>query len=107
VPGLFARVRVPISAPQKALLVSERAIGTDQSQKFVLAVTAENKLAYRMVKIGPMIDGLRVVRSGVEAGETIVVNGFQRARPGITIEPEWAVATNDPRTANAPAVAAR
>lgn len=87
-PGLFARVRIPISAPQRALLISDRAVGTDQSQKFVLALTANNTVAYRTVKLGGAFDGKRIVRSGLQAGDQIVVNGLQRVRPGMTVEPE-------------------
>jgi RND family efflux transporter MFP subunit len=93
-PGLFARVRIPISAPQNALLVSERAIGTDQSQKYVFAVGHDNTVAYRTVKLGSVVDGKRVVREGLQPGETIIVNGLQRVRPGMTVAPELqAVAT--------------
>ncbi len=103
VPGLFARVRLPVSAPQSALLISERAIGTDQSQKFVLAVGRDNTVAYRTVRLGSVIDGKRVVREGLQPGDTIIVNGLQRVRPGMTVSPEpQAVAA----TAPAPAPAA-
>jgi RND family efflux transporter MFP subunit len=96
-PGLFARVRLPVSAPQPALLVTERAIGTDQNQKFVLAVAADNTVAYRSVKLGTVVDGKRVVREGLRPGETIIVNGLQRVRPGMTVAPEpQAVATAAP-----------
>lgn len=88
VPGLFARVRIPVSAPQPALLISERAIGTDQSQKFVFAVSSDNTVAYRTVKLGSVIDGKRVVREGLQPGESIIVNGLQRVRPGMTVAPE-------------------
>ena len=88
IPGLFARVRVPVSAPTSALLISERAIGTDQSQKFVFAVGADNTVTYRTVKLGSVIDGKRVVREGLSPGETIIVNGLQRVRPGMTVAPE-------------------
>jgi len=88
IPGLFARVRIPVSAPQAALLVSERAIGTDQNQKFVLAVGHDNTVAYRTVKLGSLVDGKRVVREGLQPGETIIVNGLQRVRPGMTVAPE-------------------
>ena len=91
VPGLFARVRLPVSAPQKTFLVSERAIGTDQSQKFVLAVGKDNTAAYRTVKLGGTIDGKRVVRTGLRSGDQIIVNGLQRVRPGMTVDPEIAV----------------
>ena len=88
IPGLFARVRLPVSEPQNTLLVSERAIGTDQSQKFVLTVAKDNTVAYRSVKLGGNIEGKRVVRQGLNPGESIIVNGLQRVRPGMTVAPE-------------------
>jgi RND family efflux transporter MFP subunit len=93
-PGLFARVRVPISAPQPALLVNERAIGTDQGQKFVLALGKDNTVVYRTVQLGGEFEGKRIVRAGLQPGEEIVVNGLQRVRPGMTVSPELAVAAN-------------
>lgn len=107
IPGLFARVRVPVSAPTSALLISERAIGTDQSQKFVFAVGADNTVTYRTVKLGSVIDGKRVVREGLSPGETIIVNGLQRVRPGMTVAPELqALATTPAPASNAGKVAA-
>ena len=96
VPGLFARIRVPLSDRHPALLVQERAIGTDQAQKFVLALTSSNTVAYRQVELGPVIDGRRVVRSGLQATEEVVVNGLQRVRPGmpVTAQSEMAGAEN-------------
>jgi RND family efflux transporter MFP subunit len=88
VPGLFARVRLPVSAPENTLLVSERAIGTDQSQKFVLTVAPDNTVAYRSVTVGGNVDGKRVIRQGLKPGENIIVNGLQRVRPGMTVAPE-------------------
>lgn len=99
VPGLFARVRIPISAPSPALLISERAIGTDQSQKFVLAVGEDNTAVYRSVKLGSVIGGKRVVRDGLEPGDRVIVNGLQRVRPGMRVEPETAVASATPLNA--------
>lgn len=88
IPGLSARVRLPVSAPQPALLVSERAVGTDQSQKYVLVVAEDNKVAYRSIKLGPLLDGKRIVRDGLRSGDRVIVNGLQRARPGMTVDPE-------------------
>ena len=88
VPGLFARLSVPLSEKKAVTLVSERAIGTDQSQKFVFTLTSSNTVAYRPVKLGPVIDGQRVVREGLKAGEQIVVNGLQRVQPGMSVTPE-------------------
>lgn len=89
-PGLFARVKLGDTAsPRKAVLVADRAIGTDQSKRFVLVVGPENKAEYREVRIGRLADGgLRVIESGLKAGETIVVNGLQRVRPGAPITPQ-------------------
>lgn len=95
VPGLFARIRVPLSERHPALLVSERAIGTDQAQKYVLTLTGTNTVAYQPVKLGPVVDGKRVVRSGLQAGQTIVVNGLQRVRAGMPVTPQEEVAGND------------
>jgi len=88
VPGLFARIRVPLSERYPAVLVEERAVGTDQGQKYVLTLTSTNTVAYRPVKLGPIVDGRRIVRSGLEAGEQIVVNGLQRVRPGMPVTPQ-------------------
>ena len=88
-PGLFARVKLGDSSrPHAAVLVTDRAIGTDQSKRFVLVVNNENKAEYREVKIGRIVDGLRVIESGLKPGEVIVINGLQRVRPGAPITPE-------------------
>ena len=87
-PGLFARVRIPVSDSYEALLVSEAAIGTDQGQKFVLVVDGQGVVERRFVKAGPLQDdGLRVIAEGMKAGEWVVVNGLQRARPGKPVTP--------------------
>lgn len=87
-PGLYARVRLLGSNERKAVLVDDRAIGTDQDKRFVYVLDAKNVVTYRPVKLGRVIDGLRVVESGLAAGETIVVNGLQRVRPGAVVQPE-------------------
>jgi RND family efflux transporter MFP subunit len=88
VPGLFARVRVPSSSVHKTPLVPEQAIGTDQSQKFVLVLGNDDTVQYRAVKLGPAIEGQRMVREGLHGGEEIVVNGLQRVRPGVKVNAE-------------------
>jgi multidrug efflux system membrane fusion protein len=88
VPGLFARIRLPASEKHPALLVDERAIGTDQAKKFVLALTETNTVAYRSIQLGPVVEGKRIVRAGLEAGDQIVVNGLQRVRPGMPVTPQ-------------------
>jgi RND family efflux transporter MFP subunit len=95
VPGLFARIRVPLSERHPALLVEERSIGTDQAQKFVLTLTPSNTVEYRAVQLGPFIAGKRVVRSGLEAGEKVVINGLQRVRPGMPVAPQEAMALGE------------
>jgi len=88
VPGLFARIRIPLSEKHPAVLIQESAIGTDQANKFVLTLTQTNTVEYRPVTLGPEIEGKRVVRTGLTAGEQIVVNGLQRVRPGMPVTPE-------------------
>lgn len=87
-PGLFARVKLLGQDSFKAVLVDDRAVGTDQSQKFVFVVDAQNKVAYRTVKVGRLTDGLRIVTEGLQPGESVVVNGLQRVRPGEVIAPQ-------------------
>ena len=88
VPGLFARIRIPLSERRPTLLVEERAIGTDQAQKYVLTLTPTNTVVYQSVKLGPAIEGKRIVRAGLQGGEQIVVNGLQRVRPGMPVTPQ-------------------
>lgn len=88
VPGLFARVRMPIAQRKDMFLVSERAIGSDQSGRFVLVVGEDDVVEKRNVRVGQLIDGLNVIEDGVQGGDRIVVRGLQRARPLATVEPE-------------------
>lgn len=97
VPGLYARVKVGGSDPQAAVMVDERAIGTDQDKKFVLVVGDDNKVSYRPVLLGSRQEGLRIVTGGLQPGERIIVNGMQRARPGDVVKPK-AVAMERPTT---------
>jgi len=94
VPGLFARIRVPLSDRHPVLLISERAIGTDQAQKYVLSLTPTNTVAYQSVTLGPALEGKRVIRTGLLAGDKIVVNGLQRVRPGMPVTPQEEVVSN-------------
>lgn len=90
-PGLFARIRLPMTAKYEALLVDEKSILTDQASKFVLGVDESKSPAisiYKPVEIGPAIDGKRVIRSGLKAGEKIIVNGQARLpQPGMPVAP--------------------
>ena len=86
-PGLFVRLRLTGAGSYHGLLIQDRAVGTDLSKKFVYVVSPENQVEYRPVTLGPIVGGLRVVRSGLKAGEPVVVNGLQRIRPGAQVQP--------------------
>jgi RND family efflux transporter MFP subunit len=103
-PGMFARVKVVGAKTFPALLVNESAVGTDQGLKYVLRVGSDNTIEYRQVQLGPVVDGLRVVREGLNVGDTIVVNGLQHVRPGMTITPQR-VAMGEDNLKAAPAAA--
>ena len=87
-PGLFARVQLLASGEYPAILIEDRAVNTDQSQKYVLLLGANNQIEYRKVTLGRVIDGLRVVREGLKSGDVIVVNGAQRVHPGLIVAPQ-------------------
>jgi multidrug efflux system membrane fusion protein len=99
-PGLFARVQLAggngTGAVTRAALINERAIGTDQNRKFVYVVGSDDKAEYRPVKLGPVIDGLRVVHDGLKPGEKVVVNGLQRVRPGAPVVAQLVAMDADP-----------
>ncbi|MBZ9939244.1 efflux RND transporter periplasmic adaptor subunit [Mesorhizobium sp. BR1-1-16] len=88
IPGQFVRIRIGEPKAEKRILVSERAIGTDQDKKFVFVIDAENKVIYRPVQIGDSANGERIVESGLSAGDRVVVNGLQRIRPGAIVAPK-------------------
>lgn len=87
-PGLFGRARLLGSGTYAALMLPDDVIGTDQSRRFVYVVDDDNSVSYRSVELGPLIDGLRVIRSGISANDSIIINGLQRVRPGSTVAPE-------------------
>jgi RND family efflux transporter MFP subunit len=87
-PGLFARIRLPGSAEYEAVLAPDEAIGSDLSRRFVLVVNEQNTVEPRGVELGPIIDGLRVIREGLKPDEWIIVNGLQRSRPGMRVDPQ-------------------
>jgi multidrug efflux pump subunit AcrA (membrane-fusion protein) len=87
-PGFFARVRVPGSGEYEGCLIPDRAIVDDQGTAHVWVVDGENTATYRKVSTGPLLDGLRVVREGLKAGERIVVDGVMAVRNGMKVEPE-------------------
>ncbi len=86
-PGLFARVKLVGDHKRKALLVRDAAIGTDQDRKFVLVVGPGDSLVYRPVVAGRLVDGLRIIDSGLQPNERVVVNGLMRVRPGMKVAP--------------------
>lgn len=86
-PGLFARVKLTASNSYRGILIDEKAVGTDLNRKFVLLVNQDNQLEYRNVTLGEKINGLRIVTDGLGPEDIIVVNGLQRVRPNIQIEP--------------------
>jgi multidrug efflux system membrane fusion protein len=103
-PGLFARIKLQSNGTYRGCLAKDEAIATDLNQKYVLTVGKNNTLEYRAVKLGPMADGLRVVREGLHDGDLIVVNGLQRVRPGAAVAPVRVGMKGDPAPASASAV---
>ncbi|HEX4644197.1 MAG TPA: efflux RND transporter periplasmic adaptor subunit [Verrucomicrobiae bacterium] len=89
-PGYFARLRVPGSAKYPALMIPDQAVGTDQGQKFVYVVNDQDAVEYRTIKLGPLIEGLRVVREGIQPKDWVVVNGLMSIRPGAKVKPDRA-----------------
>lgn len=85
--GIFARVRVAGSAPATAMLLPDEAFGTDQAAKFVLVVAEDGTVQRRVVAQGPIVNGLRIVRSGIKPEDWVVIRGLQRARPGQKVTP--------------------
>lgn len=85
--GLFARIRLVLSSPEPALLVTERAVLNDQDQKYLLVVNSNDEVERRTVQLGQLQDGLRVITSGVNAKDRVIINGLQRVRPGIRVKP--------------------
>lgn len=98
VPGSFARLRIPSSEEYSVLLVDEKIIGTDQGQKFVLALGANNLAEYRPVKLGESHDGLRIVREGLKADDQLITSGLQIVRAGMPIIPLPAESGNPTHT---------
>ena len=98
-PGLFARIRLPMTAKYKALLVDEKSILTDQANKYVLGIDESKQPAvsvYKPVTIGPAIDGKRIIRSGLTASDKIIINGQARLpMPGMPVAPVAAEAAKN------------
>jgi multidrug efflux system membrane fusion protein len=106
IPGQFVRVRMEQPGKDPVIAVDERAIGTDQSKRFVVVVDGANKAAWREITLGAMAGNLRIVTSGLENGERIIVSGLQRVRPGVVVSPQPTsmerLTAVDPRSTGAP-----
>jgi len=87
-PGLFVRLRMPGGASYRGIVVRDQAVGTDLDKRFVYVIGRDQTVAYRPVTLGPIVDGLRVVRAGIQPDELVVVNGLQRVRPGVKVTPD-------------------
>ena len=87
-PGQFGTIRIPGSPEYPAILIPDEAIVTDQAQKLVMTVTADNKIEPRVIRPGPTELGLRIVRRGLKPDDRIVINGLMRVRPGIQVTPK-------------------
>jgi multidrug efflux system membrane fusion protein len=94
-PGLFARIRLVGGDGADTVLIEDRAVGTDLGKKFVLVLKADNSLESRFVELGPEIEGLRVVKQGLAAGDVIVINGLQHVHPGQTVAPSKVAMNED------------
>ncbi len=103
IPGTFVEVRAPVEEEQNALLISERAIGSDQSGRFLLLIDSKNVVEQRSVELGPLIGEMRVISKGLSKNDRVIVNGLQRARPGAKVTPTQ----TQPGGAPAPAKAAK
>jgi RND family efflux transporter MFP subunit len=91
-PGMFARLQVPGSAPYTALLIPDVAIGSEQARKFVYVVRPDDTVAQKYVELGPLNNGDRVVKSGLEATDRVIVDGLMRAKPGLKVTPQTGAA---------------
>jgi RND family efflux transporter MFP subunit len=87
-PGLFVRIRVPVGPPYQAILIAQRALGTDQDLKFVYVLDEQNQVVRRDVKLGTQQEGLQVITEGLKASERVVVNGVQKVRSGLVVSPK-------------------
>lgn len=102
-PGMFVRIRVPIGDPHQAILVSERALGADQGEKFIYVVDDDNKAIYRRVQVGALWEGLRVIESGLTTSERVILSGLQRVKAGGLVNPKVISMTGDESEASADA----
>lgn len=97
-PGQFGRIRIPGSEPYQAILIPDAAVVTDQSRKIVLTINDENVVVPKIIRPGPSYEGLRIVRSGLQASDKIIINGLMRARPGTKVAPKPGTIETEPET---------
>ena len=100
--GLFVRIQIPVSKPYEALLIPEQALATDQSIKFVYVVGADGTAERRSVELGAQRGEMRIISSGLKAGEQVIVKGLQRVKPGQKVETELVETTLPPTTVRKP-----
>jgi len=91
-PGMFGRVQITVAPPAEALLLPDAAIGTEQVRKFVYVVGNDNVATPKYVTLGQAVDGLRVIKTGVQPDDVVIINGLMRVRPGAKVTPEQATA---------------
>jgi multidrug efflux system membrane fusion protein len=106
-PGLFVRVRIPSGEPYEAVLVPQRSVGSDQGQKYVVLVQKESTAEIRPVELGTLSGGMQVIKSGVKAGDTVVVDGLLKVRPGQKVDPKPISETEAPAEAERAGAAAK
>jgi RND family efflux transporter MFP subunit len=92
-PGLFMKVRLPVGTPHRSILIPEQALGSDQGRKFLYVVNDKNVIVRRLVDVGKIEKGLRVINRGLSSGERVVVSGLQRVRPELVVDPKPAEGT--------------
>jgi RND family efflux transporter MFP subunit len=84
-PGMFVRIRLPVGKPKPSLVIPEEALGSDQGQRYVFVLNENDEVVYRAVKLGPQVERLRVIESGVKPDDRVIVSGLQRVRAGIKV----------------------
>jgi membrane fusion protein, multidrug efflux system len=103
VPGMFVSVKLAEGAERVALMVPDRAVGFDQSRKFVYVVDEQNKVSYRPIELGKPVGSERIALSGVEAGDRVIVDGVQHVRPDAVVDPKEGAPSSPPQAASLPA----
>jgi len=88
--GMFVRIRLPVGKPKPALLVPEESLGSDQGQRYLFVLNEKDEVVYRAVKLGPQVERLRVIESGVGPDDRVIVSGLQRVRPGVKVAAKFA-----------------